>query len=425
MAEILILGAGIAGISAAWHARRAGRKAVVFEAEKRYGGLLDHFQLDGYRFDRAVHFAFSNNEPFREVLALTDCIKHYPEPFNYEKGSWLKHPVQNNLYPLPAAEKVEAIASFIRRPRPEEGVNYRQWLTAQFGEVIAGRFPARYTLKYWTVPAENLSTEWIGNRLYRPSLEEVLLGAMTEKTPSTYYLPEMLYPRRGGFRSILDPLVAGLDLRYGKKAVRVNPAKGYVECADGSREYYGHLISSIPLPELAAMIEGTPPQVEEAARKLVATSVALVSVGLDSLPGVDYSWFYIYDRDILPARVHAPHRKSPDNAPAGRGSLQFEIYFSPRRPLELSPESLVEHVLGAAEKMKLFEKGAVKVADCRILPLANVVFEQQMTVRRDYVLEHVKGLGIIPIGRFGEWDYLWADQCFLSGGNVESLPGMV
>ena len=425
MAEVLVLGGGVAGISAAWHARQAGREAVIFEAKERYGGLLDHFYRSGFRFDNAVHFAFSKNEPFSALLAKADLITHRPEPYNYEQGRWLKHPVQNNLYPLPVEEKVEAIRSFIERPERGEDPDYRRWLYEQLGEVIAERYPVRYTEKYWTVPAERLSTVWIGNRLYRPSLEEVLFGAMTDRTPLTYYLPELFYPRRGGFRAILDPLIDDLDLRTGKEAVLIDPARGFVECRDGTREYYEHLVSSVPLPEAAAMVEGAPGQVKEAAGSLWATSIALVSLGLKVPRAGDHLWFYIYDSDILPARVHAPYRKSPDNVPEGCSSLQFETYFSRHRPLPLSEEALIEHVVGAAEKMGLLTAADVAVSDCRILPYGNVVFEKGMTAKRRLVLDFLKEQGILPVGRFGEWDYLWTDQSFLSGKKVENLFRML
>jgi protoporphyrinogen oxidase len=425
MAEILILGGGVAGISAAWHTRKAGREAVIFEAKERWGGLLDNFTVDGFRFDNAVHFAFSSNESYRAVLELTDYIAHRPEPYNYEQGRWLKHPVQNNLYPLPAEEKVEAIMSFIGRPDQEPGTDYRQWLVQQFGEVIAGRFPARYTEKYWTVPAEKLSTVWIGNRLYRPSLEEVLFGAMTDRTPSTYYLPEMLYPRCGGYRSFLEPLVEGLDIRTGKEAVLIDPVNRFVECSDGSREYYEHLVSSVPLPELIGMLQGEPDAVRAAAEKLWATSAALVSIGFKSPQAGEHLWFYIYDRDILPARVHAPYRKSKNNVPDGCSSLQFETYFSRHAPLKPSPEELIEHVITVTERLKLASCRDIVTVDFRTLPYANVVFDRGMIGRRDFVLDHVRKCGILPVGRFGEWDYLWADQSFLSGMKVETLAGMV
>ncbi len=425
MAQVTVLGGGVAGISAAWHAGKAGLDAMVFEAKERWGGLLDHFMVDGFRFDNAVHFAFSSNEPFRALLEKTPYITHRPEPYNYEAGRWLKHPVQNNLYLLPTDEKVEAIKSFIDRPGQNPETDYRQWLHQQFGEYIAERFPVRYTEKYWTVTAEKLSTDWIGNRLYRPTIDEVLLGAMTDQTPLTYYLKEMLYPVRGGFRAFLEPLVKDLDLRPGKKAVRVNPKTSYVEFEDGTTEHYEHLVSSIPLPELAQILEGSPVTVKEAAESLWATSVALVSLGFSCPQAGDYLWFYIYDREILPARVHAPYRKSPDNAPAGHSSLQFEIYFSRYRPLKVSPEQLITHVSEAAEKMGLAFRKDIIVSDFRILPYANVVFDHNIIAKRDYILKYLNSLNIMTVGRFGEWDYLWSDQSFLSGSKVESLKGMV
>ena len=425
MAEILIIGGGVAGISAALHARKAGQKALIFEAKKRWGGLLDHFHVDGFRFDNAVHFAFSSNEDYRAVLEMTDYITHRPEPYNYEQGRWLKHPVQNNLYPLPAEEKVEAIKSFIERPDQSEDPDYGQWLVEQFGEVIARRYPSRYTEKYWTVPADHLSTDWIGNRLYRPSLEEVLFGAMTDRTPLTYYLPELLYPRRGGYRAFLDPLVEGLDLVTGKKVVRINPEKKFVECDDGLREYYQHLVSSMPLPELIRIIDNAPRAVKEKAAALWATSVALVSLGFNCQEAGEHLWFYIYDRDILPSRVHAPYRKSPDNAPEGCSSLQFETYYSQHAPLKRSGEELTEHIVEVVEKMDLASHSDLAVTDFRTLPYGNVVFDRGMVGRRDFVLDYVRDCGILPVGRFGEWDYLWADQSFLSGKKVEALSFMV
>jgi protoporphyrinogen oxidase len=420
MAEVLVIGGGVAGLSAAWHAGQAGLEAVIFEAQHSWGGLLDNFTCQGYRFDQGVHFAFSSNEEFRLLLEKTAYQVHRPEPYNYEQGRWLKHPVQNNLYPLPIEEKIEAIKSFISRPEQSAVVDhYQQWLDQQYGEVIAGRYPARYTEKYWTVPADHLSVEWVGNRLYRPTLDEVLYGAMTDQTPQTYYLKEMLYPQYGGFKTFLKPLAAKIKLRKDKKVIRVNTSKKFVECADGTREYYDLLASSAPLPELVKMLDDSPREVLAAADQLWATSIALVSVGFTGPRAGKHLWFYIYDRELLPARVHAPYRKAADSVPAGMSSLQFEIYFSRYKPLSGSAEELTEHVLQAIEKMQLAPRRSVAVVDFRILPYAFVVFDRGMTVRRQVVLDYIKSKGIIAVGRFGLWDYLWSDQSFLSGKALE------
>ena len=426
MAEIVVIGAGVAGLAAAYHAKQAGHEVNVFEAGHRWGGLLDHFMVKGFRFDSGVHFAFSSNEQFRALIEQTAYLTHKPEPYNYEQGLWLKHPVQNNLYPLPVAEKVKAIQSFVERlAQTDTHDHYRQWLDQQFGEVIAGRYPARYTEKYWTVKAESLSTEWVGNRLYRPSLEEVLFGALSDQTPQTYYLQEMLYPLQGGFRAFLDPLISGLDLQLNSKIVKVDPNKRYVELANGKREYFQLLVSSAPLPKLIIMLNSVPASVREAAESLWATSVALISLGFDLPEAGQHLWFYIYDQDVYPSRVHAPYRKAPENAPPGHSSLQFEIYYSRHRTLPASPEALVEHVINAAETMNLAPRSAVKVADYRVLPYANIVFDLGMTARRDLVIDYTRQCGIFPVGRFGLWDYLWSDQSYLSGSRITEQLDML
>ncbi len=421
MAELMILGGGVAGISAAYHAQQLGKKAVIYEARPRWGGLADNFSIDGFRFDHAVHFAFTDDPYLSKIFYQVDYWEHESNPYNYERGRWLKFPVQNNLYPLPVSEKVEAIRSFVERPRNAEVTNYREWLNRQYGEVIAERFPIIYTKKYWTIEAEQLTTDWIGRRMYCPSLEEVLYGAMTEETPQLYHIKKMRYPKKGGFRAFLEPVASGLDIRTNKRAVLIDAAKRYVQFADGEKSHYQNLVTSVPLPDLIPMIKDVPNEIFEAAAGLWATSVAIVSVGFNLPRVTDHLWLYIYDLSILPARVYSPSLKSPDNAPEDCSSLQFEIYFSKHRPLPGSAEAMIEHVVDIIKKMKFASFEDIVLTDFRVLPYGNVVFDHEMLPRRRIVQQYLATLDILPIGRFGEWDYLWTDQCFYSGKKVENL----
>ncbi|MCA0754959.1 NAD(P)-binding protein [Paenibacillus sp. N4] len=415
MNEIVILGGGVAGLSAAYHARLSGKSAVIFEAQSYWGGLLDNFVIDGFRFDRAIHLSFTTNHYVRSLFDQTPYLTHTPNPFNYEKGIWLKHPVQNNLYPLDVQDKIQAIMSFINRPNLAAPKDYMDWLRHQYGDYIANRYPAAYTKKYWTVPPEMLSTKWIGNRMYRPSLEEVLEGAMSSQTDNTYYAKEMRYPVNGGYKAFIDPMAAGADIRFNKRAFRIHPKLKYVEFTDGTRAYYEQLVSSIPLPDIIPMIEGVPKEIADAAESLFATSVALVSVGFNKPKIVDALWFYIYDESILASRVYSPSQKSPNNAPKDCSSLQFEIYYSKYKPLPFSYSNVLAHVVQSLKTMKLATEDEILFTDVRVEPYANVVFHHGMTSRRDHVKQYLHSIGIIPIGRFGEWDYLWSDQSLLSG----------
>ena len=114
--DVVILGGGVAGLGAAFKARETGRTAVIFEARDSAGGLLDNFTIDGFRFDNAVHLSFATEEKVRNIFDRTPYLTHPSDSYCFEGDRWLKHPVQNNLAPLDAADKVALIKSFLARP---------------------------------------------------------------------------------------------------------------------------------------------------------------------------------------------------------------------------------------------------------------------------------------------------------------------
>lgn len=418
MADIKILGAGIAGVSANYHAEKLGYTCEIFEADDRFGGLVDNFKVGDFRFDKAVHLSFTNNEYVRSIFDNVDYLRHKPQAYNYGDGYWLKHPVQNNLYPLKIDEKILAIESFINRPPMMDDSDYGNWLVSQYGNYIAEKYPQRYTQKYWSVPAKQLSMDWVGNRMYQPSLKEVLTGAMTDETPNTYYAKEMRYPRIGGYRTFIEKIASGCNIQLNKRAIRIDAKRKLIEFIDGSQTYYEHLISTIPLPELIKIINDVPSNIKNAANDLWATSIELVSVGFNRPDIAKYLWFYIYDEDIAAARAYSPNLKSPDNVPENCSSLQFEIYHSKYKPLQMSTDMLMDHIVEDMVKMKIAGKADIKVMDCRSLSYGNVVFDKGMLKKRSQVRDYLVQIGIKTAGRFGEWDYLWSDQSLLSGKNA-------
>lgn len=417
--DIVVLGAGIAGLGAALAARRQGRRAVIFEARHSTGGLLDNFEVDGFRFDYAVHLSFATEPLVREIFDQTPYLTHPAESSCFEDGLWLKHPIQNNLHPLPPEEKVTLIQSFLARPAELTNDDYEHWLRHQYGDAIADRYPIKYTRKYWATPASELSTTWIGNRMRRAELGEILFGAFTDETPNTYYTKEMRYPEKGGYKAFIQGLIDESEIHTCKTAVRINPGEHTVSFSDGTTFTYDRLVSTIPLPVLAQLMDA-PPSVMAAASRLVATSIDLVSVGIDS-PEELPLWLYIYDEDILASRVYSPSRKSPDNMPPGCSSLQFEIYSRGTKS-RFTKEQVVENTRYALGKLGLCDPARVRFYDYRRLAYGNVIFDRSMEANRAVVLEHIAEQGIASCGRFGEWDYLWSNQSFVSGYEALSKP---
>lgn len=414
------MGAGIAGISAAYHLKQKGENSVIFEKDNDWGGLCGFFEIDGFRFDRFVHFTFAKDEKIAELFAKSSPLyAHPPVSYNYWRGCWLKHPAQNNLAPLPIEEKVKIIDSFVNRPRKDvaEISDYAEWLRVQYGDYFAENFPFAYTRKYWGVEAKQLETKWVGNRLHVSPLPEVLRGAFAEQQENFYYTKFMNYPKKGGFRSIMNECRKGLDIRLNKKAVRIDTAAKQVEFADGTVEKYDNLISSLPLPEIIKMISDVPENVQNAAKQLRWTCGYQVSLGFKRPDVAKYLWFYIYDEDVPPARVYSPNLKSPDNAPEGCSSLQAEIFFANGANIP-DKDKILQQTVSKLKEICRFADDDVVVKDIRFEPYANIIFTPEIYESRKVVREWLQARGIKTIGRFGEWDYLWSHQAFESGMKV-------
>jgi len=418
--KTIVLGAGISGISAAYHLGLKNIDATIYEKASEWGGLCGNFTIDGFRFDKAVHLSFASDEYVQSIMYKdTPYHKHAPEASNYYEGCWVKHPAQNNLFPLPAETKVSIISDFIENANKEHEItDYESWLKAQYGDYFAENFPMKYTRKYWTVDAAKLSTTWVGNRLSQPNMQEVLLGSYTDDIPNAYYAKEMRYPKKGGYKSFLATMQKECNIELNKEAIAINPDKKEITFKDGSKEIYEHLVSSLPIPHMITLLPNVPQNVIDASQNLFASSVAIVSFGFNKPDLAKHLWYYIYDEDILPARCYSPSIKSPDNAPEGCSSVQFEVYFSNKKDLPLDGDELIKHIVTKAIDMDIFTEEDIVVKDARILPYGNVVFYEGMEEDRQVVLDYLSSLHIYGVGRFGQWAYLWTDQCVLTGRDV-------
>ncbi len=416
----IILGAGISGIGAAYELKKNKLDSIVFEKNNNWGGLLDNFTIDGFRFDKFVHFSFAKDEYVNEIFFKTPLIKHDPLSSNYYKGYWLKHPAQNNLFPLSKEEQNKIIEDFKNKKEildVQEIRNYEEWLRIQYGDYFAENFPMIYTEKYWTVNARELETKWVGSRMYKPSLDEIENGCKTDETPNTYYTKEMRYPKKGGYKTFLNPMVEHLDIRTNSLVREIDFKSKRMILSDNSEYYFDNLISSIPLPEICKLIKDIPLEVLEASNKLNYTSGYLVSLGFNIPDVMNKLWFYIYDKNIITSRVYSPSMKSPDNAPKGTSSLQAEIYYNKGKKINKSDQEILDETISDFIRMGLFKKEDLIVKDIRTEKYANVIFDHNIYENRRIVLNYLKKNNLISIGRFGEWEYFWSDQSLLSGKN--------
>jgi len=413
----------MAGLGATHRLAREGLRPTVYDKHAYYGGHTASFTHDGgFTFDVGPHISFTKEPRIQELFA--DSVDQDFQTLqirlnNYWRGHWPLHPVQLHLHGLPEDVVVKVIRDFVEADRTEEKEieNYEDWLLASFGRTFAELFPMQYTRKYHLTTADNMSTDWLGPRIYRPSLEEVLRGALSAEAPNIHYITHFRYPTRGGFRSYLRKFVALGNIELEHELVSVDPRARELEFANGAKVPYDAVVSSVPLPDLIPMIEGTPEDVLEAAGRLACSTCVLVNLGIDREDLSEAHMTYFYDEDISFTRLSFPHMLSPHNVPPGAGSIQAEVYFSAKyRPLNVSPESLIDPVIDDLRRCGLLrEEDRILFRNAFVVPYANVIFDLERAAALATVHGYLDDIGIAYCGRYGDWGYMWTDESFISG----------
>jgi protoporphyrinogen oxidase len=421
--NIVVLGTGMAGWGAAHRLHAEGIAPVMYDKNSHYGGHTASFRFDtGFLFDLGPHISFTKDSRIQALLA--DNVDQQFETIqinlnNYWRGYWPQHPVQLHLRGLPDELIVKVIGDFVEeRNAPERPIkNYADWLLASFGRTFAESFPMQYTRKYHLTPAENLSTDWLGPRIYRPSLEEVLRGAISEAAPQVHYITHFRYPKNGGFKAYLEKFVPLGNLKLDHELVSVDPSARKLTFSNGFTTTYDSLVSSVPLPDLISMMQGAPREVVEAARLLACSTVVLVNVGINRADISSAHMTYFYDEDYTFTRLSFPHMLSPTNTPPGAGSIQAEVYFSEKyKPLTCSPDDLIEPVIRDLKRCGLIrEEDKILFKKAMKLRYANVIFDLDRAAALKKVHAYLDELGIAYCGRYGDWGYMWTDESFISG----------
>ena len=412
--KMIILGAGVAGIGAARACEQNNIEYKIIEQSSKIGGLCGNFVINGFLFDKFIHFSFSNDENFNADILNDTCYKkHLPVSYNFYKNLWLEHPLQDHLFYLPLKEKLQIIKDFLIRSRNKKITNYKDWLTYQFGDYFTEHFPAIYTRKYWGVEASEMSTDWIGKRVHCPSFKQVLKGAVFNTKENYYYAKEMRYPKNGGFLNFFTKKIDTSKISFNKKVVKIDIDNKVVSYSDGTSECFNFLYSSIPLPEYLDIIDNLPVNIIESIKKLSWTQGYMVSVGFKNIIKTKGLWNYIYDEDILASRIYYPHLKSPNNVPKGKSSLQAEIFY--KNGIFKDEKEVLNNTIDSICKMNLCKKEDIEFNDIRHQNYANIIFTPVTQNNKKIVIDYLKKHNIIPIGRFGKWEYFWSDQAYMDG----------
>lgn len=430
MVDVLILGGGLTGLSAAHELSRSAPASswLLIEKEARVGGLCRTEARQGFLFDATGHWLHLRDP---ETTALVGELlgeglaRIARRSAVFLQGAFVDYPFQVNFGQLPDKEIVaEILQSFLDARLGPNGADRRAAAPASFedfilsnlGSGIAEHFMVPYNTKLWTVHPRELAADWTQRFVPRPTVEQVVRGALGLRTDPIGYNPTFLYPREGGIESLPRALAARLDarrIRCGRRPVEIDPEKRSLRLDDGTAIAYRHLISSIPLPELVRLCAQRPPRaVRDAAANLKATTVTYVNVAVRGTAGPPYQWVYVPEERYRFYRIGSASTTHPPLAPLGHRS--FHVEFSHRGDLSAA-DARDEAIAGLIELGFVSSAGDILFAEPHEIPFAYVIFDAQHGPAMRTIAEWLVRVGVRSCGRYGAWEYSSMEDAIIAG----------
>ncbi len=427
MDKLVIIGAGLAGLSAAYHFEQQGfSNYQILEKDSAVGGLCKSFLIDGFTFDYASHILYTEDS-YAEELIKKNLLKNsfnsqLRKAFVYYRNVYTEFPFQGHLYGQdPDIVKDCLLGLFeVRCKGAPNPTNFEEWINSTFGSGIAKHFMLPYNRKLWAISLQKMSYDWISERVPMPEVSETLEGAL--KLPQRNYGPNAYfwYPLKSGTEAVANgflPLVRNVNLN--SEVSKISLTTREVE-VNGNRIGYDRLISTMPLPKIISLIsDDIPFQVKRAAGSLKYNIVYVVSLAVNRANISGYHWIYFPEKKYIFHRLSFPMNLSAAMAPEGTSSISAELSVSMRKPLKMSNGEIMEAVVDGLRKAGILNKrDRILFRDVKCLDPAYVIYTPDRERNIELIHKFLNAKEIYPCGRFGNWAYLNMDQAILSGRKI-------
>jgi protoporphyrinogen oxidase len=426
---ILIVGAGIAGLSTAYHLRNEDYH--IYEKEGEVGGLCRSFKKDGFTFDFTGHLLHLRSEYASKLLEklLPDRLKtHFRRASIYSKSVFTPYPFQANLYGLPKEVIKECVVGFVEAKEAREelykigannandsGISFKDWIVNTFGSGIANHFMIPYNEKMWKSDLSEVSSEWVDWSIPVPRLDEVIAGALGIENPRMGYSAQFLYPEKEGIEILPRAFLPHVNnINYNRKLTAVDLHEKRVWFDDNSSIEYDRLVSTIPLPELLDSIENLPQSISELRHTLRHISVLNVNLGIEARTVSDQHWIYFPEKEIPFYRVGLYTNFSSELAPAKCSSLYVEVSYLPGDSLN-QPDALERVYDGLKACGLLKNKDHIIVENIIDIPYAYVIHDDSRCKNLPKIMDYLNKHDIFSIGRYGGWQYMSMEDALLQG----------
>jgi protoporphyrinogen oxidase len=404
---VAVLGAGLAGMSAAWHLARRGVPHRIFERLPHPGGHAVTVEDSGYRFDRTGHLLHLR-DPDTRALALSwiggGWLEIQRKSMIWTHGRYTRYPFQANTFGLPPQVAYECLHGFLAahfandRPAPR---NFEEFCLQHFGEGISRHFMIPYNTRLWGVPPSEITADWCSRFVPLPKLEDVVAGAVGLNDRELGYNTSFVYPRLGigELSKGLAREVPQIELGRAPRAVDVRRREIHFE---DETVRYDALVSTVPLPVLLRLCEGLPAPVAEAGSHLRCTHLYYLDVALNGPCQKPLHWVYVPEARYPFYRVGCYSNFSTAMAPPNKACLYVEL--ADRAEPDMA-RLLPEVAAGLVEMGLIDVPHAIRFARLRRLDWVYVIFDHAYFPSLEVIRPFLESANIVSTGRYGGWNY--------------------
>jgi len=454
--DVVIIGAGPAGLTAAYMLTKRGVTSTVLEADSVVGGISRTAVRDGWRFDIGGHRFFTKVKPVNdlwfEILGEENFLRRPRMSRIYYRKKFYDYPLvaMNALKNLGPVEATRCMASYVwvHVNPPKDKSTLEGFVASRFGWRLYEHFFKTQSEKVWGVPCTQIQADWGAQRIKNLSIGRAVLEALTPKAVRvrrdkakqvTSLIEEFNYPKYGpgqmwercaelvieqGTRVVFDSTVSRIEHADGAAIAVTATTAGGVP----TRYECSQVISSMPISALLrAMDPPVPDEVKDAADSLryrAHITVGLVVPEEFSFPD---NWIYINDANVKVGRVQNFGRWSPHLVKDGRTCLGVELFVDEGDEWwTMSDEDLVEKSKRELEQIGLLDASKVEAGYVVRTPKAYPFYDAEY---KDNVAMLAKWLeanapNVHPVGRNGMHRYNNQDHSmFTAMLSVENIFG--